>query len=78
MFDRLRNEPALLGSLVEAVIALAFAFGWIDWTGEQVGAVMAIVALLTGVSVRQAAWGPRSVDRIMDADAYIRRHEGRG
>ena len=70
MLTRLRNEPALIFSLVEAVVALAVAFG-LQLTGEQVGAIMAVVAVLTGVSVRAAVYGPRTVDTIMDADTVI-------
>lgn len=79
---RVRNEPAVLFSLVEALIALAVAFG-LDLSGEQVAGVMAVVAILTGVGVRQTAWGPKSVGDIIDADNFIRQadpdpHEFRG
>lgn len=58
---RISNEPAFIAGLLELVIGLLFAFEVIDWTGEQVGAVMALVGFLTGVAVRQTTWGPKTV-----------------
>lgn len=75
MWERIRNNPAIMFSLVEAVVALAVAFG-LQLTGEQVGAIMAVVAILTGVGVRASVYGPRTVDTIMDADTVITAAEG--
>ena len=52
ILDRIRREPALVSGLVSAVIALAVSFG-LDWTAEQVGAVMAVVAAVLAVVTRQ-------------------------
>ena len=70
MLARFRNEPALIYALIEVLIALAVAFG-LNLTGEQVGAVTAVVAVLTGVGVRQAVYGPGTVDRIVDAEVAV-------
>ena len=51
IIDRVRREPALVSGLVSAVIALAVSFG-LDWTAEQVGAVMAVVAAVLAVLTR--------------------------
>jgi hypothetical protein len=51
----IRREPvAFWGGitvLVEALIALALVFEWVDWTGEQTGAVMGVVAALGAILV---------------------------
>ena len=52
ILDRVRREPALVSGLASAVIALAVSFG-LDWTAEQVGAVMAVVAAILAVFTRQ-------------------------
>ena len=52
IIDRVRREPALVSGLVSAVIALAVSFG-LDWTAEQVGAVMAVVVAILAVVTRQ-------------------------
>ena len=70
MLARFRNEPALIYALIEVLIALGVAFG-LNLTGEQVGAVTAVVAVLTGVGVRQAVYGPETVDRIVDAEVAV-------
>ena len=51
IIDRVRREPALVSGIVSAGIALAVAFG-LDWTAEQVGAVMAVVAAILAVLTR--------------------------
>lgn len=60
--SRIKNEPAMVGTLVEAFIAMAFAFSWINWTGEQVGTVMGLVALVTGLFVRQSVYPAHRVE----------------
>lgn len=74
MIDRIRNEPAVAYALVQALIALFVSFG-LDLSGEQVAGIMAVVAILTGVGVRQVAYGPKTVDNIMDAEAVIQAAE---
>lgn len=50
MLERIKAEPVafwgILTALVEAIIGLALIFGWVDWTAEQVGAIMLVVAVL--------------------------------
>lgn len=70
IIERLRNEPAYVFALVEALVAAFVAFG-LDLSGEQVAGVMAVVAVLTGVGVRAQAYGPKTVDEIMDAEAVV-------
>lgn len=76
MIDRITNNPAIVYSLVEAIVALAVSFG-LDLTAEQTGAILAVVAIITGVGVRAQAYGPKTVDKVMDAEAVIRQAEGR-
>ena len=50
------NEPVALAGTIQgalsALIALALVFGWVNWTDEQIAAVMAaytaLVAVLAG------------------------------
>lgn len=42
ILDRIRQEPALVTGAVAAIIALLVAFG-LDLSGEQTGAIMALV-----------------------------------
>lgn len=51
LFDRIRREPALVTGFTAAVIALAVAFG-LDLTGEQTGAIMALVTAVLGFVTR--------------------------
>lgn len=51
MLALLQHEPARVGGVVSALIALAVAFG-LPLTPEQTGAVLALVAVLTGEAVR--------------------------
>lgn len=52
IIDRVRREPALVSGLVTAVIALAVAFG-LDLSEEQVGSILAVVAAVMALVVRQ-------------------------
>ena len=52
IIDRVRREPALVSGLVTAVIALAVSFG-LDLTEEQVGSILAVVAAVMALVVRQ-------------------------
>lgn len=51
IFDRIRQEPALVSGLIAALIALGTAFG-LDLSPEQVGALMAVVAAVLAFVVR--------------------------
>lgn len=52
------NEPVALAGTIQgalsALIALALVFGWVNWTDEQIAAILAVyttlVAVLTGVA----------------------------
>lgn len=45
------REPAMVIALVESLLLLAMAFGF-DLTAEQMGAIMAPVAILLGLITR--------------------------
>lgn len=62
ILERLKTEPAVVFSLVEALIVLAVAFG-LDLSGEQVAALVAVLAVLTGVGTRAKVtpWEPGTV-----------------
>lgn len=65
MLTRLRNNPALLIGLLEAVLALAVAFG-VDLTKEQMGAVVAAIVAVGAIATRQSVHGPVSHQRDLD------------
>lgn len=78
MFDRIRNEPAILYALVEAVIAFGLAIATsagVEIAPEIIASFLGIVAIITGVGVRQAVYGPKTVDEIVDAEAVIQQAE---
>lgn len=47
----IRNEPVLIQSLVQAILGLFLAFG-VDLSNEQVGSIMAVVAVLLAIVTR--------------------------
>lgn len=49
--DRIKNEPALVLAVVQAVLGLVVAFGF-DLTGEQTAAVLTVTAAVLGLIVR--------------------------
>jgi hypothetical protein len=51
MFNRIKNEPAVVAGVVQALLGLLLAFG-VDLSTEQVGAVMAVTAALLALVVR--------------------------
>ena len=51
MIDKIRNEPAVVTGLVQAVLALVVAFGF-DLTGEQTAAIVAVTAAVLAFVVR--------------------------
>lgn len=51
MIDRIKNEPALVLGLVQAILALVVAFGF-DLTGEQTACILAVTAAILGLVVR--------------------------
>lgn len=58
MLERIRREPVLLTGLLEAVLALALAFGF-ELTGEQVATILAVaVAVLSLVARSQVTPTP--------------------
>lgn len=52
MWDYIKSEPAVIVSLVQAVIALAITFG-LDLSNEQVGLLLMITAIVLGIVTRQ-------------------------
>lgn len=52
MIDRIKNEPAVVLGLVQAIIALVVAFG-LDLTGEQTASILAVTAAVLAFVVRQ-------------------------
>lgn len=46
-----RQEPALILGLVQAVIALVLAFG-VDLSTEQIGSIMALTAVILAIVTR--------------------------
>jgi hypothetical protein len=51
MWDRIKNEPALVTGLVEAVIALVTGFG-LHLSAGQIAGIMALTAALLALFVR--------------------------
>ena len=57
MSELTSSEPVALAGTIQAalsaLIALALVFGWVDWTDEQIAAILAVyttfVAVVTGV-----------------------------
>jgi nitrate/nitrite transporter NarK len=47
----LRNEPALIVGLVQAVLALVLAFG-VDLSEEQIGSILAITSVILAIITR--------------------------
>jgi hypothetical protein len=47
----LRDEPVLLTGLAQAIIALLLAFG-ISMSQEQVGSIMAVLAVVVAIATR--------------------------
>ena len=52
ILDRIRREPALVTGLVAATIALGVSFG-LELSGEQTGAIMALVVAILAFVTRQ-------------------------
>ena len=57
-----KNESALAVSLIEAVLAVAIAFG-LDLSGEQVAALVALMVPVGALVTRAQVWTAGSVDR---------------
>ncbi len=49
--SKFKLEPAVITSLVAAVVALLLAFG-VHLSDEQVGAIMAVVSIVAGLVIR--------------------------
>lgn len=53
IWERIKNEPAYVAELLKLVIPICLAAGWIHWSGEMTGYVMALISFaLTGAVVR--------------------------
>jgi len=49
----IKDEPVALQGLVQAAIGLAVAFGLVNWTLEQTGAVLAVTAAAFALLARR-------------------------
>lgn len=47
IWDRITGEPVMTLAIIQMALALAVSFG-LQWTGEQVGAVVAFSAAVLG------------------------------
>jgi len=52
IWKRLIEEPVYLGTVLIAAVGIGTSFG-LGWSGEQVGALTAAIAIITGATVRQ-------------------------
>ena len=52
ILQRLYSEPVYLGTVLIAAVGIGTSFG-LGWSGEQVGALTAAIAIITGATVRQ-------------------------
>lgn len=63
MLEKIKNNPALIVGLVQAIIALGVAFG-LDLTPEQIGAVLAVLAGIMALVVRSQVTGPVTASKL--------------
>jgi hypothetical protein len=66
MRQRLRDEPALVGTIVSAAISLALVLGIEPDLGAAIGALVTVVA---GAWIRSSVYPQRSVDVLVNAGA---------
>jgi hypothetical protein len=59
--ELLRREPVAIMAIVQTAIACAVVFG-LDWTDEQVAAVLALSAAVLAVVARRAVTPNASID----------------
>lgn len=57
-WDRFKNNPAIIGALILAVINLLIARGVFVMSVDEVGWLNVILSLVFGAGVRQLAYGP--------------------
>lgn len=62
----LRNEPALVGTIVSAVIGLALVLGLDPTLGGAIGALLTVIA---GVWIRSSVYPQAAVDVLVNAGA---------
>ena len=63
----LRTEPAVIAGLIQAILALAIAFG-LNLTEEQVGAILAVTAAILALVVRQNVYPAAKIEEGADED----------
>lgn len=67
LLDLWKREPTLILAVVQSIVLLLVAFG-VNITAEQQGAIFAVVAailaLVTGVTIRSQVYSPASVEQI--------------
>lgn len=61
-----RDEPALVGTVVSALVGLALVLG-VD--SDVAGAVAALITVLAGIWIRASVYPQRSVDILVNAGA---------
>jgi TRAP-type C4-dicarboxylate transport system permease large subunit len=59
----MNKEPVSIVAIVQALIALGVAFG-LKLTTEQVGAIVAVVAIIGALVARQFTWSADSVEKV--------------
>lgn len=60
ILERIKNEPAVIAGVVQAVLGLLLAFG-VDLTTEQNVAIMAVTAALLALLVRSQVTPTRRI-----------------
>lgn len=65
LIERVKDEPALVSGLVQALLGLLLTFG-LPLTDEQVGAVMVLTAALLAFIVRAKVMPARKARRAID------------
>jgi len=66
----LAKEPALIVGFLEAVLALAVAFG-LDLDAGQVGAIMSVVTASLALLLRQAVVAPATIAQSADVPQTV-------
>lgn len=69
LWQRIRNEPVFLGSLIIILFDGLWVFDVIVLTPDQFGWINMAVAAVFGASVRQLTYGPRTGAELVSAAA---------
>lgn len=60
MLERIKDEPAIVAGVVQAIIALLVAFG-VNLSGEQAAAILGVTAAVLAFVVRRKVVPQRQV-----------------